>query len=120
MLDHTERPSILTATPVPPLSPTLDDSPTDDDHSLQDVERDEKNGIDNIEAQNLLTKQHTPSSRPLAAVEYTVPTRTKLLYLAGYFALNLSLTIYNKAVLGGVCLPPHLILAMRTILRIHN
>lgn len=36
------------------------------------------------------------------AVEYNVSTRTKLIYLAGYFALNLLLTIYNKAVLGGV------------------
>jgi len=38
---------------------------------------------------------------PVAA-EYTVAARVKLLYLAGYLALNLALTIYNKAVLQKV------------------
>ncbi|KAF1986572.1 TPT-domain-containing protein [Aulographum hederae CBS 113979] len=32
--------------------------------------------------------------------EYTIPARTKLIYLAVYFFFNLSLTIYNKFVLG--------------------
>ena len=41
------------------------------------------------------------------AAEYLVATKTKLFYLAVYFALNLALTIYNKAVLGGVCSTPH-------------
>lgn len=40
-------------------------------------------------------------SVPVAA-EYTVAARVKLFYLAGYFALNLALTIYNKAVLQKV------------------
>lgn len=43
-----------------------------------------------------------PSSTASVAAEYGVATQTKLLYLAGYFTLNLSLTIYNKAVLGDV------------------
>ncbi|KAF2135532.1 uncharacterized protein K452DRAFT_281401 [Aplosporella prunicola CBS 121167] len=33
------------------------------------------------------------------ATEYTIPTKTKLLHLGLYFLLNLSLTLYNKAVL---------------------
>ncbi|KAL9087481.1 MAG: hypothetical protein Q9159_003618 [Coniocarpon cinnabarinum] len=39
------------------------------------------------------------------AVEYTVPTRTKFLHLATWFALNLVLTIYNKALLQGFSFP---------------
>jgi hypothetical protein len=34
--------------------------------------------------------------------EYGVPTATKLAYLCVYLLLNVSLTIYNKAVLGKV------------------
>jgi hypothetical protein len=34
--------------------------------------------------------------------EYEVPTEKKLVYLCVYFLLNVSLTIYNKAVLGKV------------------
>lgn len=39
------------------------------------------------------------------AAEYEVPTRTKAVYLAGWFALNLLLTIYNKALLDGFHFP---------------
>jgi hypothetical protein len=35
--------------------------------------------------------------------EDTVPTRTKLIALAGYFLCNIGLTMYNKAILGSVC-----------------
>lgn len=55
-----------------------------------------------VEAQELRGKL---SGRPTSAAEYQIPTRTKLLYLAGYFSLNLGLTIYNKAVLGGFHFP---------------
>lgn len=34
--------------------------------------------------------------------EYGVPTEKKLAYICVYFLLNVSLTIYNKAVLGKV------------------
>ncbi len=56
-----------------------------------------------LEAQQQKSKEHS-STAPTAA-EYDVETKTKLLYLAGYFAINLSLTIYNKAVLGVASLP---------------
>ena len=46
------------------------------------------------------------------APEYQIPTRTKYLYLALYFALNLTLTLYNKAVLGKVRQPYHSRLSM--------
>ena len=52
--------------------------------------------LDDIEAQMLL------KSKDCAAPEYSIPTRTKYLYLALYFTLNLVLTLYNKAVLGKV------------------
>ena len=41
-----------------------------------------------------------------SAAEYHIPTSTKYLYLCLYFALNLSLTIYNKALLGKVSTTP--------------
>ena len=37
----------------------------------------------------------------------TVPARTKLKYLAVYFALNLGLTLLNKAIMLQVCLDAH-------------
>jgi hypothetical protein len=37
-----------------------------------------------------------------AETEYNVPTWKKVAYLTVYFLLNISLTIYNKAVLGNV------------------
>lgn len=52
---------------------------------------------DDAEAQ--LTKKRASAS----AAEYSIPSSTKYLYLIIYFTLNLSLTIYNKYVLGKVC-----------------
>lgn len=55
-----------------------------------------------VEAQTRHTRtQSTATSAP----EYQIPTSTKYLYLALYFALNLTLTLYNKAVLGKVRSP---------------
>lgn len=57
-----------------------------------------------LEAQPLVeNKLHSKPEAP--APEYNVETRKKLFYLTGYFALNLLLTIYNKAVLGGFNFP---------------
>jgi len=55
-----------------------------------------------IEAQPILLSPDAPPS-PTAPAEYRVPARTKYLYLALYFGLNLTLTLFNKAVLGKVC-----------------
>ena len=41
-----------------------------------------------------------------SAAEYYIPPTTKYHYLGLYFALNLGLTLYNKAILGKVCLTP--------------
>ncbi len=38
----------------------------------------------------------------ITAHEYNIPTRTKYLHLSLYFGLNLTLTLFNKAVLGQV------------------
>jgi hypothetical protein len=58
--------------------------------------------IEDAEAQPILddAKDALPSTS--TAVEYRTPLRTKLTYLAGYFLLNLGLTLYNKALLGNV------------------
>ena len=54
-------------------------------------------------------KFHDPETQPLrdtpkevTAHEYSIPPRTKYLYLSLYFGLNLTLTLFNKAVLGQV------------------
>lgn len=48
-------------------------------------------------------QSHTKYGTALAP-EYGIATSTKYLCLALYFNLNLILTLYNKAVLGKVCL----------------
>ena len=52
--------------------------------------------------ENDLEAQHVKKGAEVSAAEYQVPTSTKYLFLAMYFALNLALTIYNKLVLGKV------------------
>lgn len=59
--------------------------------------------MNDVEAQPTLSVS-TPTS-PTIAPEYRIPASRKLAYLALYFLLNLTLTIYNKAVLGTVSLP---------------
>ena len=56
-----------------------------------------------VEAQNRQAKAQ--STATTIAPEYQIPTSTKYLYLALYFGLNLTLTLYNKAVLGKVRSP---------------
>jgi hypothetical protein len=55
-----------------------------------------------LESQPILNPPNTRASLPQLAVEYRIPARRKLTYLGGYFLLNLSLTLYNKALLGNV------------------
>lgn len=64
-----------------------------------------------VEAQ---TRRARAQSTATVAPEYQIPTSTKYLYLALYFGLNLSLTLYNKAVLGKVRLPWLLIVFLLT------
>lgn len=52
-----------------------------------------------VEAQSRHTRAQSTAT---IAPEYQIPTSTKYLYLALYFGLNLTLTLYNKAVLGKV------------------
>lgn len=56
-----------------------------------------------VEAQNRHARTQSTAS---IAPEYQIPTSTKYFYLALYFGLNLTLTLYNKAVLGKVRSPP--------------
>lgn len=62
-----------------------------------------------VEAQ---TRHARTQSTATIAPEYQIPTSTKYLYLALYFGLNLTLTLYNKAVLGKVRQPWHSRLSM--------
>lgn len=54
-----------------------------------------------FEAHNPGTIDLEAQEDPIAP-EYTILTSTKYVYLALYFALNLVLTLYNKAILGKV------------------
>ena len=67
-----------------------------DRHSESSLDED----VEDVAAQ-LLSKSQSLDLPP----EYRVSTKTKLLYLGAYFILNLSLTIYNKAILGAFHFP---------------
>ena len=59
--------------------------------------------LDDIESRPAFSPTKDLSCPPSpTALEYRIPIRTKVIHLALYFLLNLSLTIYNKAILGSV------------------
>lgn len=62
-----------------------------------------KEKLDDVEAQ--VTTQPSPPGSPGMASEYRVSTWTKLGHLALYFLCNVSLTLYNKMILGTVACP---------------
>ena len=68
------------------------------------IDEGETRSLADVEAQPLVEDKVHSQPQPTAA-EYDVDTRRKLFYLFGYFTLNLVLTIYNKAVLGGFAFP---------------
>lgn len=55
-----------------------------------------------IEGQSLPTVPDSATTSGQFATEYQVASHVKYLYLTLYFGLNLSLTLFNKAVLGKV------------------
>ncbi len=55
-------------------------------------------GLEDIEAQ----VAPLPTAKTQVDTEYSTSTRTKVAYLTMYFLCNVSLTIYNKLVLGKV------------------
>ena len=66
--------------------------------------------IDDVEVLPVFSSVTGPLQSQSSTLEYSIPAKRKLVYLAGYFLLNLSLTIYNKAVLGAVSLALFLLL----------
>jgi len=60
--------------------------------------------IDDVEVQPVFNSVTSTLQSQSSTLEYSIPAKRKLIYLAGYFLLNLGLTIYNKAVLGTVSL----------------
>lgn len=83
----------------------------EDDYSLNSdsathhlLEKEKEFGMENsrdLESQQRLPTKDTDSGKQ--GEEYSVAPRKKYLYLGLYFGLNLSLTLFNKAVLGKVC-----------------
>ena len=55
-----------------------------------------------LESQQTKDSQKSPFPPARHDSEYQIPTTTKFAYLSIYFLCNVSLTIYNKAVLGKV------------------
>jgi hypothetical protein len=84
----------------------FDSKDSDDDMSDELDQRESRRLLGDVEARPgalTLSQEKPHRSRPSGpALEYRVPTGTKLTYLGLYFLLNLSLTIYNKAILGAV------------------
>jgi len=77
-----------------------------DDRNVQNPYEDKDNAKLN-EAAHLRSnavdvEAQTREAAEIPAAEYHVPLATKYLYLTIYFALNVALTICNKAVLGKV------------------
>lgn len=81
----------------PARDSSFDDSSSADSIAL--LERDINNSGDLEKGQ-----PQEPAPAPINH-EYTVPLRTKLIALAGYFLCNIGLTIYNKAILGSFRFP---------------
>jgi len=72
--------------------------------------RKEKGDDVDVESQLLDPRQYPqPPSSPRIDSEYQVSSLTKLSYLGLYFMCNISLTIYNKLILGKVnnCRPSY-------------
>ena len=67
-------------------------------HLLEKESKETMPGTGDIESQQTPPRKDTTSGSH--AAEYSVPAKTKYLYLGLYFGLNLSLTLFNKAVLG--------------------
>ena len=87
------------------LGSTSDDDGYSSDSTLTSSLLEKEKGFgmstsDDVEAQQHVLSKETESGRQGA--EYSVPAKTKYIYLAVYFGLNLGLTLFNKAVLGKV------------------
>ncbi|KAI9667517.1 MAG: UAA transporter [Bathelium mastoideum] len=91
---HLISPNAWLATPT--SQRTMDLSDDEDDEKYQQKELLDDNQRD-LESQH---SRRDVRDQPPVAAEYLVSTRAKLVGLAGYFMLNLCLTIYNKAILG--------------------
>ncbi|KAI9713481.1 MAG: UAA transporter [Bogoriella megaspora] len=106
--DNIRHTSLSFAPPALPLtspnnwlpSPVSQTSMIGDRLSIeQDDEKAVRQELLDDEMRDVEAQRDTPEPQPIAA-EYLVSTRAKLACLAGYFMLNLCLTIYNKEVLG--------------------
>jgi hypothetical protein len=74
-----------------------------DTKNLSEKSSSKTNGLQNdVESQQMVTHTTAGTCGSPLAVEYRTNMSTKLVYLGGYFLLNLSLTLYNKALLGNV------------------
>ncbi len=76
------------------------------DTSSEETGKDRCQSPSDVESQ-LFEDENRQDPLPVkpAGLEYAISTKVKFLYLGIYFFLNLSLTIYNKTVLGRVCSP---------------
>ncbi len=74
----------------------------DERTNSQDSRMDKETLIIKSDVEAQTRQAQAQSTAATIAPEYQIPTNTKYLYLALYFGLNLTLTLYNKAVLGKV------------------
>jgi len=67
-----------------------------------------------LESQQLLSEHYQVDDRnekdavtisdPRTEYEHGIPARLKMLFLGGYMLLNMTMTLYNKALMQEVCL----------------
>lgn len=110
----------MSSTPPPPvfsftdsagqiLSPSGSDNYRGDSYDKEatdDIHAEQTRGL--LEGDDLEKQESEPIAPPTNAkdgAEYSVSTKTKLLCLGLYFVVNLTLTLYNKAVLGKFAFP---------------
>ncbi|GAB7350887.1 hypothetical protein MBLNU459_g1403t1 [Dothideomycetes sp. NU459] len=94
-----------------PLSPESAESSratSYDKESEDDISAEQTQGLlsgDDEEKQQPRSGAAPPTTNTQDGAEYSVSTSTKLLCLGLYFTVNLTLTLYNKAVLGKFAFP---------------
>merc|ERR1711981_1294346 len=76
-----------------------------DDDDISEKSSARSSLADDVEAQPILKSLETAEMPAPLATEYRTNLSTKLIYLGAYFLLNLSLTLYNKALLNNFKFP---------------
>lgn len=87
------------------ITAKIDMATSHDDDDISEKSSARSSLADDVEAQPILKSLETAEMPAPLATEYRTNLSTKLIYLGAYFLLNLSLTLYNKALLNNFKFP---------------